>query len=268
MLRRLSITAVLCACALAAQTPAPKPLPNPVPPTPNELPKPGANQSPQPESPEVEPPLPFIKRFSFGFRVRAIPHGFFRDRTVTFTTTSNDLDYSYVTESTSPYTGIGPAIEFLLRRNVIIGIDFLHHTAKYKETKTVVDSDEKTEQTVETTRVRYWDIPLHVQWLGPPRLPRRAFVTGGGVVRMAGHIRTGNEYSYKNGTTAYNELPTRPAHKSLYGATAGLGFRLVDGVGIKLTPELRYTRWFGTTFHSVSTRSQFGQLEALIGLTF
>ncbi len=205
---------------------------------------------------------------SFGFRVRAIPFGFFGERTVTTTNSSTDLDYSYQTTSSSPYMGIGPAIEYLLRQNLVLGVDFLHHSAQYARTVGVTNSDDETDTTVETTRMTYWDIPLHVQWLGPPRLPRRMFVSIGGVYRHVGHIRTGNETTYSDGTTDYNETPVKSVRTNLFGASAGLGFRFVDQFGIKVTPEVRYTRWFGNTFSAISTRSEPGQLEAIIGLTF
>jgi hypothetical protein len=49
---------------------------------------------------------------------------------------------------------------------------------------------------------------------------------------------------------------------------AGMGLRLVDDFNIKLSPELRYTRWMGATFDSESTRSRRNQLEVGIALTF
>jgi hypothetical protein len=53
----------------------------------------------------------------------------------------------------------------------------------------------------------------------------------------------------------------------LIGATVGVGFRFVDEFNIKVTPEIRYTRWNGMTFAQDSTRSPRNQLEVGIGFS-
>ena len=51
-------------------------------------------------------------------------------------------------------------------------------------------------------------------------------------------------------------------------AVVGSGLRFVDDFGIKVEPELRYTRWFGRTFNSESTRSSENQIEVNLAFTF
>jgi hypothetical protein len=46
-----------------------------------------------------------------------------------------------------------------------------------------------------------------------------------------------------------------------------MGFRFVDEFNIKVTPEVRYTRWNGETFNSSSTHSPRNQLEVGIAFT-
>jgi hypothetical protein len=53
----------------------------------------------------------------------------------------------------------------------------------------------------------------------------------------------------------------------LVGATVGVGFRFVDEFNIKVTPEVRFTRWNGATFNQDSTRSPRNQLEVGIGFS-
>ena len=57
------------------------------------------------------------------------------------------------------------------------------------------------------------------------------------------------------------------AKRLLIGATVGAGFRFIDEFNIKVTPEIRYTRWNGTTFNQDSTRSPRNQLEVGIGFS-
>ncbi len=45
-------------------------------------------------------------------------------------------------------------------------------------------------------------------------------------------------------------------------------FQLIDEVGIRVVPGVRYTRWMGETFKSPATATQRNQIEAMISLTF
>ena len=54
----------------------------------------------------------------------------------------------------------------------------------------------------------------------------------------------------------------------LRGATAGVGLQLVDPIGVRVVPEVRYTRWFGSVFDNRATRSRPDQVEFVLSLTF
>jgi hypothetical protein len=213
----------------------------------------------------------FWKRFSVGFRVRGLPLELYRDRTIETPGSKASVTNKYETTSTSPHVGLGASLEFRVRQNILVTADALHHGMEYKQTTTITDTSTSTTKTTtitETTRATYWDFPVRVQVFDVvPHAPRRMFVSGGGVLRHVGNIRTGNEYSYPDGTTAYNEKATRPSRRMLPGAVVGVGFRFVDDFGFKVVPEVRYTRWFGSTFNTLSTHSEIGQVEVLIGIT-
>ena len=59
-----------------------------------------------------------------------------------------------------------------------------------------------------------------------------------------------------------------PAHRVSLGAVVGVGFQLIDDVGVRVVPGVRFTRWFSNAFDSPPTRSAKSQLEATIALTF
>jgi hypothetical protein len=246
MPKRLLIPVFLCAAALNAQTQAA-----------------GENAA-------VKAPS-FWKRFSLGFRVRGIPLPLFRDRTVESSTTKPAATYKYTTTSTSAHVGLGASLEFRLRSNLLVTADALHHGIGYTQTTTITDTSASTTKTTtitETTRATYWDFPVRVQVLGlVPHTPRRMFVSGGATLRYVRNVRTGNEYQYPDSTTAYNERATTPSKRMLPGAVVGVGFRFLDDFGFKVVPEVRYTRWFGSTFNTLSTHSEIGQVEVLIGIT-
>ena len=59
-----------------------------------------------------------------------------------------------------------------------------------------------------------------------------------------------------------------PKNRTVFGYTAGLGILAIDPVGIRVIPEVRYTRWTADAFNSFSTISARNQLEAGISLSF
>jgi hypothetical protein len=59
-----------------------------------------------------------------------------------------------------------------------------------------------------------------------------------------------------------------PHKNSILGVTAGAGGQLIDPVGVRVIPEVRYTRWFGATFDSLGLRSRRDQVEIVISIYF
>jgi hypothetical protein len=96
----------------------------------------------------------------------------------------------------------------------------------------------------------------------------KMYGAGGVVMRKTSNIRTSNETVNPDATTAYNEYRAVPAHRTVMGAVAGLGFRFVDDYHLKVSPEARYTFWREPSFDSESTHSRRGQLEVGIAITF
>jgi hypothetical protein len=90
----------------------------------------------------------------------------------------------------------------------------------------------------------------------------------GGVIRKVSNINTTNNITLPDGTTQTNAIPPTPAKRTLRGAVVGFGFKLVDDFHIKVTPEFRYTRWFGSTFATETTVTRKNQMEVGIGFTF
>lgn len=94
------------------------------------------------------------------------------------------------------------------------------------------------------------------------------YFAGGGAIRSVAHIGTSNQTTDPSGATSSNNIPAVPSARNLPGAVGAVGMRFVDDFGVKLTPELRYTRWLGATFDSDSTRSRRDELVIGIALTF
>jgi hypothetical protein len=80
-------------------------------------------------------------------------------------------------------------------------------------------------------------------------------------------VRTTNNTTNADATTENNQIRAQVSKRTLIGATVGVGFRFVDEFSIKVTPEVRYTRWDGLTFGTDSTQSPRNQLEVGIAFT-
>jgi len=68
--------------------------------------------------------------------------------------------------------------------------------------------------------------------------------------------------------TCCTDTPTAPQHRTAPGAVVGAGFQLIDPVGIRVIPEIRYTRWLQQTYDVGTTHTQRNQIEAALTLSF
>jgi hypothetical protein len=94
------------------------------------------------------------------------------------------------------------------------------------------------------------------------------YFAGGGAVRNVSHIRTSNLTTLPDGATSSDNIPAVASARNLPGAVVAVGLRFTDDFNIKVTPELRFTRWLGSTFASDSTRTRKDELVVGIALTF
>jgi hypothetical protein len=227
---------------------------------------------------ESNPP----RRAALGFRVRVLPIGplsVMSDHRSMTTTASGTTpyDWSFNTSSKSPMLSIGPSFEFQLNNKTTITAEVLFDRLRYQKVTDVYSgrddpttpNDERLRTTItEQTKARLWDVPLIVHRGGfrESGVLSHLFVLGGVSGRIASAIRTQNDISYSDGTKANNTNPAQASKTTLLGAVAGIGFRFIDDFNIKVTPEIRYTRWMGGTFANTSTQSPRNQLE--IGVAF
>ena len=130
--------------------------------------------------------------------------------------------------------------------------------------------DRKTTTIAQTSKANYWEFPFLAHYYGIRRgkLWSRSYVSGGVALRHVGRVRTGTGYAYADGTTDYNEVPAVPNRSNQVGLVVGAGLRFIDSFNIKLTPEVRFTRWLGTTFQGIAYRSAANQVQAGVGISF
>jgi hypothetical protein len=204
------------------------------------------------------------RKYNFGVRVDYLGQPFkaFMTSVSTLHTDKPIADYTFTgfNAGSSKVSG-GPVFEMRLFRHISLGAELAFHSA--------TDNRPVTTYT-ETTSADYWDIPILLRyhgWRQSGKL-KRFYPLLGATMRVVGKVRTGNDILNADGSTDYNEIAATPSHRFQVGATAGIGFRLVDELGIKLVPEIRFTRWISHTFEGQSFASSPNQAQIGLGVTF
>ncbi|HUA22401.1 MAG TPA: hypothetical protein VMB25_26830 [Bryobacteraceae bacterium] len=227
------------------------------------------------------PPAPSERRITGGATLTFLGLPMIGGSTTTVNNTS-EISTQYQTSGASERLGYGLTVQGRITEHFYVDVSALLQHIGYQLTTTVATTTTQvlngttypsttTTSTHEDTRARVIDIPLLVRYYGTPKRPRspRWFVELGGAWRTANNIRTSIDSTDVNGNlTCCTFTPAVPQHRSTIGEVAGAGITFTDEFGIKVTPEVRYTRWIDEIFDNQSTRTSRNQLEAGISLTF
>lgn len=216
-----------------------------------------------------EPETTGWKRFSFGGRLNGLPFNVLANKDVNYNVTATNQAWAISTTNNYLKIAFGPSLEVRLFKGFSLCGEFLYHRLDYTKTSQVTVDGNVTAIT-EATRATLWDAPVMVRWRGLAETGflSHLYLSGGGAIRNVSHINTSNQTTDPGGATSSNNIPAVPSARNLPGLVAGVGMRFVDDFGVKLSPELRFTRWLGSTFDSDSTRSRRDELVIGIALTF
>jgi hypothetical protein len=136
---------------------------------------------------------------------------------------------------------------------------------------TITDVDERTRvQRFEDTRAVLYDLPVAIRFYGKARNKpgARWFVDGGGAFRRASNLKSSVTTTINAGTPITDTTPLPPQHRTAHGLVAAFGAQLIDPLGIRVIPEVRYTRWLNQTWNTGSTLMERNQIEGVITLSF
>ena len=224
----------------------------------------------------------YVRRFSAGVNISANLPGPTKEETVqqSFTTTTL-LQLNANNSGKSTLLGIGAVMQLALTDrwavavspSVRTGIRFESMVVRLVGTdnvNTIQDDREGTNLTVKNSG-RFLDVPLLVRRYSKGRFERgpRWFVELGPRMRRAYAVRTNTHVQPPpNKGDAFDTTTPIGYRKSINGASAGFGMQFVDDFGIRFVPEVRYTRWFGSTFGDINGRSRGQQVEIIFNLTF
>ncbi|HSB17753.1 MAG TPA: hypothetical protein VLE22_25115 [Bryobacteraceae bacterium] len=222
----------------------------------------------------------YVRRLSLGATLSVLGLRLVPDRTTSVVTSSPAFDAIYTTTGASKRVGYGLNLQAAVTDRFAVNASLFLRKAGYKMNSDIIEgtddpntsADERT-LTVrnEDTRVKFYDLPVLVRYYGKDRHQRgpRWFVEGGGVLRRVSNIRTSIDTTIGTGDKqCCDTTPRTPERRTLRGFVAGAGVQLIDPVGIRVVPEVRYTRWAGHTFNAFSTITERNQIEGMISLTF
>jgi hypothetical protein len=222
---------------------------------------------------------PETRRYSIGARIGYDVTRLFDTNTTTASTTSPIADYTYLGSSHSGKRILAALGEYRLTDHISIAVEFTRHQAEYTQVTQIrsgkTDPNSSTDKrqvttVTQDTRANYWEMPFLARYYNVTNRYKlsRGFVTGGLTYRHIGNIRTSNATQNADGSTAYDETPAATDRTNQLGFVAGIGARFLDEFKINAMPEVRYTRWFGETFHGPSYRSATNQIEIGLSVTF
>ncbi|MCX6625923.1 MAG: hypothetical protein NTY38_33640 [Acidobacteria bacterium] len=223
----------------------------------------------------------YVRRFSIGATVSIMGLAAIRKDSTTASTTptsATTVDNSWNTTGKSQRIGYGLTGQVAITDHFAVSVSGIirkiGYTMDTTSTTTTIKGLSYTINSVsshEDTRARLFDFPATLRYYNKNRHDPgpRVFIELGGALRKVNHITTSISNTANDGTlTCCTVTPARPAHSTVRGAVGGFGVHLIDPVGIRVIPEIRYTRWMNDTFHSNSTRMQRNQIEAILSLSF
>ena len=275
---------VVCLCGLsllsAQSNPAPQSTPPPQSNPPSQSPAPPSASSSSTSSSDKST-ANFIRRFSVGATLTVLGLTSISGGSQTVATTSAVSDV-FSTSDASSRIGYGLTFQagvtdhFAIAAGVYlrkIGYQFTdttNTTVNIVEGGTVVPTITTT-STHEDTRGHMIDVPVMVRYFGKSRHTPgpRWFLEGGAAWRDATHFRSSFDSTDASSVTTCCTFPsTVVTHRNSVGYVVGAGLQLIDPFGIRVVPEVRYTRWMDQIFSNLSTHTQQNQVEAIITLSF
>lgn len=231
-------------------------------------------------APEVLKEEVFVRRVSAGATLSVMVLDWVPAKQENIISSSPVIDSLYSSSPASRRVGFGLTVQVALTERFAVNLGLLRRSVGYKKNSDIyqgVDNpvtaaDERTHIVRnEDTRARLFDFPLLIRYYTKDRHVSgpRGFIQMGPVFRRVSRIRTAVDTTIGTGDRqCCDTTPARPDRSTVSGVTAGGGFQLIDQVGIRVVPEVRYTRWMGDTFKSPAVQPMRNQLEGLVSLTF
>ena len=225
-------------------------------------------------------PRAYVRRFSLGATLSVVGLSLMKPGGANPVTTIPPVDSLYTSVDSSKRLGFGLTAQVAVTERFAVSLGVLKRHVGYKrngDIYTGIDNPNTPQDDRnhivedEDTRAMLIDIPVTVRYYSTDRHSPgpRWFIEGGGVRRDVSRISTAISSTLNDGALqCCNNTPAVPARRSVIGLVAGAGVQLIDQFGIRVVPQVRFTRWRAQTFDIPSAASRVNQLEGMISLTF
>lgn len=175
--------------------------------------------------------------------------------------------------------GIGAIVQMALTQRFAVAVIGTRVNTGYTVSNTTIEGvdlaatpqdDRRFTTNRDVVTARFYDFSGLLRRYSKDRDERGArwFFEGGATIRKTSHMRAARTTTVNDATPVNTTVTLAPAHKSAKGVVAGLGAQFVDDIGIRVVPEVRYTRWLDRTFDNLSTKSRADQVQASVSFTF
>lgn len=231
-------------------------------------------------SSSVDTTKTYVRRFSFGASLSYIALDTMHTGAFSKVTTTPPFDGVYRTTPTKHPMGYGAQAQLAISNHFAVAAGLFMHRIAYiangdiytgTDNPLTITDDRKHTVTNEDTRARFYDLPVTVRYYKKSRrVPGvRWFAEGGMAVRHVSNTKTSIDTTVGSGdTSCCVTTPSLPKNQNTKGGVAGFGIHLVDGIGIRVIPQVRYTYWFQETYNFQSTISKKNQIEAMVTIGF
>lgn len=212
---------------------------------------------------------------TFGLGARFIVAGTVKGSTTTSTVTDPSSTINYSGSATAMKYLYGAMLELRLNRHFSVVTEGVYHKVSYKEADTTtynapIPRGVLLNVAQEDTKARVFEFPVLLKFRnitssGPLS---HVFLSGGAAFRMVSNIKTTSTLTYSDSTTKTSTAAAVPNKRTAVGYAAGAGMRFTDELGIKVTPEARYTRWMDSNFKLPGVNFPKDQVEVGVSFSF
>jgi len=223
----------------------------------------------------------FVRRFDIGATLTVQTLSLIRGGNTTITN-SSVLTTGYQTSNATDRVGYGISAQAAITDHFAIAVGGYLQRMGYQFTTTltqqvpvveggVVVPTQEITSTHQDTRTHTFEVPAMLRYYRKSRHTPggRWFAELGVSWRDTTHIRSSLDSTDNAGNVTCCTFPTvSPARKTTIGYVVGAGLQFIDPFGIRVIPEVRYTRWRNEIFDSFSTRTAANQLEASFTLAY
>jgi hypothetical protein len=221
----------------------------------------------------------YVRRISFGASLTVPIFNLMKPGSFAYSRTTPPLDETIDGTTKYHWGGGGVMLQIAILEKLAVNVNAFYRKAEYSYTISDIAGvydpnsllDYRTFTTIDGwTRIRYLDIPVLARYYTKDRHRKgsRWFFQGGPNTRTVRKILTTRATTDNDGNVSYNYSLQPPYKRTVLGVTAGFGAQLIDPLGVRVIPEVRYTRWLGLNFDVPAAHSRRDQIEFVFSLAF